>query len=194
MRNVMGRTSRIVLVGGKETGKTSILEKAIYANSTLDKTYIPTVEDTYVGIVETERGTKEKLRFYDTCGLDARTRTLPTHYHALADGYILVYSVCDNLSFQLLTDIKKDIDRNRDKKDVPIIVLGNKTDLATSSRAVEVSVAERWAATERLRLWEVNIHNRSLLLEPFMHLATRLNPQTNKTSFPQLSMGRKNKD
>lgn len=33
----MGRTSRIVVVGGKETGKTSILEKAIYANSTLDK-------------------------------------------------------------------------------------------------------------------------------------------------------------
>lgn len=82
--------------------------------------YAPTLEDTYVGIVETERGTREKLRFYDTGGLDARNRTLPQHYHAVADGYILVYSINDNISFQLLTDIKKDIDKNKDKKDVSI--------------------------------------------------------------------------
>lgn len=86
-----------------------------------------------MGIVETERGTKEKLRFYDTSGLDARTRTLPTHYHALADGYIMVYSVCDNLSFQLLTDIKKDIDRNKDKKDVSTLLLLRNRELIISN-------------------------------------------------------------
>ena len=80
--------------------------------------YTPTIEDTYVGLVETDRGTKEKLRFYDTAGLDVRNRFLPPHYHAVADGYIIVYSVTDNLSFQLLIDIKKDIDKNKDKKDV----------------------------------------------------------------------------
>lgn len=190
----MGRTSRVVVVGAKETGKTSILERAIFANSTIDKQYIPTVEDTYVGIVETERGTREKLRFYDTAGLDTRCRSLPPHYHALADGYIMVYSVSDNLSFQLLTDIKKDIDKNREKKDVPIIILGNKSDLAATNRAVDTATAERWAAAERLRLWEVNVQDRTLLLEPIMNLASRLNPQPSKTSFPQLTMGRKNKD
>lgn len=190
----MGRTSRVVVVGGKGTGKTSILERAIYANSLLDKPYVPTLEDTYVGIVETERGTREKLRFYDTAGLDARNRTLPQHYHSLADGYIVVYSISDNISFQLLTDIKKDIDKNKDKKDVPIIILGNKSDTAGNSRAVDVSIAERWAAQEKIRLWEVNVKERSLLLEPIMNLASRLNPPPSKTSFPQLTMGRKNKD
>lgn len=191
----MGRTSRVIVVGGKGTGKTSILERAIYANSMLDKQpYIPTLEDTYVGIVETERGTREKLRFYDTAGLDARNRTLPVHYHSLADGYIIVYSIADNISFQLLTDIKKDIDKNKDKKDVPIIILGNKSDTAEEERAVELNIAERWAAMERLRIWEVNVKDRSLLLEPIMNLASRLNPQPSKTSFPQLTMGRKNKD
>ncbi|XP_068248718.1 NF-kappa-B inhibitor-interacting Ras-like protein 2 isoform X2 [Palaemon carinicauda] len=190
----MGRTTRVIVVGGKGTGKTSILERAIYANSMLDKPYIPTLEDTYVGIVETERGTREKLRFYDTAGLDARNRTLPPHYHSLADGYIIVYSIADNISFQLLTDIKKDIDKNKDKKDVPIIILGNKSDTPEEERAVESSIAERWAAMERLRIWEVNVKDRSLLLEPIMSLASRLNPQPSKTSFPQLTMGRKNKD
>ncbi|ROT65563.1 NF-kappa-B inhibitor-interacting Ras-like protein 2 [Penaeus vannamei] len=190
----MGRTSRIVVVGAKGTGKTSILERAIYANPITNKQYAPTLEDTYVGIVETERGTREKLRFYDTGGLDARNRTLPQHYHAVADGYILVYSINDNISFQLLTDIKKDIDKNKDKKDVPIIILGNKSDLGEDNRVVDPGSAEKWAANERLRLWEVNVHNRNLLLEPIMNLASRLNPQPSKTSFPQLTMGRKNKD
>ncbi|MPC37626.1 NF-kappa-B inhibitor-interacting Ras-like protein 2 isoform X3 [Portunus trituberculatus] len=193
-RNVMGRTSRVVVAGARQCGKTSILEKAIYANSTAEKQYIPTVEDTYVGIVETERGTREKLRFYDTAGLDAQHRSLPQHYHALADGYVLVYSVTDSLSFQLLTDMKKDIDRHKEKKDVPIIILGNKSDLSGSSGAVDETTAERWAAGERLRVWQVNTVDRNLLLEPFMNLASRLNPQPNKTSFPQLHMGRKNKD
>ncbi|XP_063885002.1 NF-kappa-B inhibitor-interacting Ras-like protein 2 isoform X5 [Scylla paramamosain] len=193
-RNVMGRTSRVVVAGARQCGKTSILEKAIYANSTAEKQYIPTVEDTYVGIVETERGTREKLRFYDTAGLDAQHRNLPQHYHALADGYVLVYSVTDSLSFQLLTDMKKDIDRHKEKKDVPIIILGNKSDLAGSSGGVDEATAERWAAGERLRVWQVNTVDRNLLLEPFMNLASRLNPQPNKTSFPQLHMGRKNKD
>lgn len=36
-RHVMGRTSRVVVAGARQSGKTSILEKAIYANSTTDK-------------------------------------------------------------------------------------------------------------------------------------------------------------
>ncbi|XP_063885033.1 NF-kappa-B inhibitor-interacting Ras-like protein 1 isoform X2 [Scylla paramamosain] len=103
-------------------------------------------------------------------------------------------SVTDSLSFQLLTDMKKDIDRHKEKKDVPIIILGNKSDLAGSSGGVDEATAERWAAGERLRVWQVNTVDRNLLLEPFMNLASRLNPQPNKTSFPQLHMGRKNKD
>ena len=58
------------------------------------------------------------MRFYDTGGIEVRNRTLPSHYHSSADAYILVYSVTDKLSFQLLPDIKKDIEKNRDKKDV----------------------------------------------------------------------------
>ena len=77
---------------------------------------------------------------------------------------------------------------------VPIIILGNKSDLAEGGRAVDVNTAERWAANERLRLWEVNVKNRSLLLEPIINLASRLNPLPSKTSFPQLSMGRKSKE
>ena len=82
--------------------------------------YVPTIEDIFVGYVESEKGYKEKLCFYDMAGIDIRNRSIPQHYHSIADAYILVYSVTDNLSFQMLVDLKKNIERNKEKKDVSL--------------------------------------------------------------------------
>ena len=78
---------------------------------------MPTIEDIYVCSVETDKGSKEKLRFYDTAGYEpASPKALSSHYHSLADAYMLVYSVKDMISLQTVIGLKKDIDRN--KKDV----------------------------------------------------------------------------
>ena len=80
---------------------------------------MPTLEDIYVCCVETDKGGKEKLRFYDTAGIEARSpKALSSHHHSLADAYMLVYSVKDMTSLQTVMDLKKDIDKNKDKKDV----------------------------------------------------------------------------
>lgn len=78
----------------------------------------PTIEDIYVAHVETERGTREKVRFYDTAGLDPNNPELPRHYLVLADGYVLVYDTDRPESFNFVITLKKDIDKNRDKKEV----------------------------------------------------------------------------
>ena len=51
--------------------------------------------------------------------------------------------------------LKKDIDRNREKKDAMIIVLGNKLDLV-EERQVDYSQASAWANKERVRLFEAS--------------------------------------
>lgn len=80
---------------------------------------MPTLEDTYVCTVETDRGSKEKLRFYDTAGIDVRSpRSLSSMLHAIADAYMLVYSTQDMASLQAVMDLKKDVDKNKEKKDV----------------------------------------------------------------------------
>lgn len=89
--------------------------------------------------------------------------------------------------------LKRDIDRNREKKDAPLIVLGNKLDLV-EERQVDYSQASAWAAKERVKLFEVSVFDQQTLVEPFVHLASRLNPPPPKSAFPQLSMGRKIKD
>ena len=72
-----------------------------------------TIEDIYVAYVDTDRGTRESIRFIDTEGLDADASTFASpspsaggpreiarHWHSIADGFVVVYSVDDERSFQ----------------------------------------------------------------------------------------------
>ena len=89
--------------------------------------------------------------------------------------------------------LKKEVDRNREKKDAVVIILGNKLDLV-EERQVDFSQASNWAAKEKVRLFEVSVFDNQTLIEPFVYLSSRLNPVQQKSSFPQLSMGRKTKE
>jgi NF-kappa-B inhibitor-interacting Ras-like protein len=62
------------------------------------------------------------LRFYDTAGLDGgrEQNQLARQYLGLTDGYVLIYDPDRPESLDALVMVKKDIDRNRDKKEVLI--------------------------------------------------------------------------
>ncbi|XP_035229292.1 NF-kappa-B inhibitor-interacting Ras-like protein 2 [Stegodyphus dumicola] len=64
--SVPGKTSKVLICGYRSSGKTSILEQLIYGNFPCNA--YPTIEDIYCALVNTDRGLKEKLRFYDTAG------------------------------------------------------------------------------------------------------------------------------
>ncbi|XP_062071245.1 NF-kappa-B inhibitor-interacting Ras-like protein 1 isoform X2 [Lepus europaeus] len=148
-----------------------------------------TMEDVYMASVETDRGVKEQLHLYDTRGLQEGVE-LPKHYFSFADGFVLVYSVNNLESFQRVELLKKEIDKFKDKKEVAIVVLGNKTDLS-EQRQVDAEVAQQWARSEKVRLWEVTATDRRTLIEPFMLLASKLSQPQSKSGFPL--PGRKNK-
>ncbi|KAM3929284.1 NF-kappa-B inhibitor-interacting Ras-like protein 1 [Leptodactylus fuscus] len=185
----MGRGSRVIVCGLAGVGKTGILEQALYGNHTIGQESFETLEDVYIASVETERGVKEQLRLYDTQGLQEDTE-LPTHYFSVADGFILVYSVDSLESFRKVEQLKRDIDRFRDKKEMVIVVLGNKVDLAVH-RQVDTEMALHWARGEKVKLWEVSVTDRQTLVEPFTFLASKFNQLQSKSSFPL--PGRKSK-
>ncbi|KAG9476160.1 hypothetical protein GDO78_002967 [Eleutherodactylus coqui] len=185
----MGKGSRVVVCGLGAVGKTAILEQVIYGNHIVGQEHIETLEDVYIASVETERGVKEQLRIYDTQGLQEGTE-LPRHYFSVADGFILVYSVDSLESFRKVEMLKRDVDRFRDKKEMAIIVLGNKVDRA-EYRQVETEMALQWARGEKVKLWEVSVADRKTLIEPFTLLASKLNQLQSKSPFPL--PGRKSK-
>ncbi|KAM4705388.1 NF-kappa-B inhibitor-interacting Ras-like protein 1 [Rhinophrynus dorsalis] len=178
----MGKGSRVVVCGLAAVGKTAIIEQMLYGSHAVGQETVETLEDIYIAVVETERGVKEQLRLYDTQGLQDDTE-LPKHYFSFADGFILVYSVTSLDSFRRVELLKKEVDRFRDKKEVVIIILGNKTDL-TEDRKVDTEMAQHWAKSERVKLWEVSVTDRRTLTEPFTQLASKLYQLQSKSSFP----------
>ncbi|XP_024600702.1 NF-kappa-B inhibitor-interacting Ras-like protein 2 isoform X1 [Neophocaena asiaeorientalis asiaeorientalis] len=167
----------------RQEGKTSA-SRCVQQGSEM----IETQEDIYVGSIETDRGVREQVRFYDTRGLRDGAE-LPRHCFSCTDGYVLVYSTDSRESFQRVELLKKEIDKSKDKKEVTIVVLGNKCDLQ-EQRRVDPDVAQHWAKSEKVKLWEVSVADRRSLLEPFVYLASRMTQPQSKSAFP---LSRKNK-
>lgn len=155
--------------------------------------------------VDTGRGCRETLRIYDSAGLNLdRNDELPRHYLYFPDGYVLVYDPTDPKSLDMLAGIKHDIDKNKEKKEVPIIVLANmrskrKDNHPPSSPTQQqahmnqadpvqliLNRANVWCSDKRLQHYTVNAMERPSLYEPFINLCARLHPPQTKSTFPQL--------
>uniref|UniRef100_A0A8C0GTF2 GTP-binding protein n=1 Tax=Chelonoidis abingdonii TaxID=106734 RepID=A0A8C0GTF2_CHEAB len=64
---------------------------------------------------------------------------LQNHCMKMGDAYIIVYSVTDKVSFEKASELRIQLRRARQTEDIPIILVGNKSDLV---RSREVSVDE----------------------------------------------------
>ncbi|XP_073814098.1 NFKB inhibitor interacting Ras like 1 [Musca autumnalis] len=199
----IGKVSKVLVCGAKGVGKTALLEQLIYGNITLESEMHPTLEDIYVASVDTGRGgPRETLRIYDSAGLRSREQ-LPRHYLFFPDGYVLVYDPTDPQSLDMVGEIKVDIDKNKEKKEVPIIVLANmrskrkdtppsptqpaqaQNNLADPVESI-LKRANDWCSRERIKHYTVNAMERPSLYEPFINLCARLHPPQTKSTFPQL--------
>ncbi|XP_014215482.1 NF-kappa-B inhibitor-interacting Ras-like protein [Copidosoma floridanum] len=194
----MGKTVKIVVCGMKSVGKTALLEQLVHGNITAKTEMHPTIEDTYAAYIESDKGSKEKIRFYDTAGLEPlqnimSNQQLARHYLGFADGFLLVYDTAKPESLDVLIPLKKDIEKNKEKKDITVLVIGNKTKLNAEHQLLENTVvkASNWCAREKLKHFEVNAMDRSTLFEAFVYLSSNINPPQTKSTFPQLSIGRK---
>ena len=96
---------------------------------------------------------------------------LPKHLFPFAEGFILVFSLDDENSFQVVDVIRKEVENYKDNKnkDLVIVVLGNKSDIHSSKRQVETVQALNWAAREQVKYFEVSALDRTSLFEPFVY-------------------------
>ncbi|XP_078335112.1 NF-kappa-B inhibitor-interacting Ras-like protein 1 isoform X14 [Crassostrea virginica] len=169
----MGKISKLLVCGHVGVGKTAAIEQLIYGNHTVGTPMFPTIEDIYSAMIETDRGVKEKVIIYDTGLLDESKSELPRHYFSFPDGFVLFYDITNMESFQKLDKIKKDIDRYKDKREVHIAVIGNKTDLQTG-REVDKERATVWAQREKVKLFEGTVSQRKTIIDPFVWITSRI--------------------
>lgn len=188
---------KIFIFGAPRVGKTSLIQQLLFGpiiNSTEISSFrtppLPTIEDVYFATLDTaqlyhlnqadqpkaahHQIREDRLLFFDIAGIKPNIdiEALRT-YISYADEFVLVYSIDDRSTFNLVDTIKKLIDQNRGKRDHPIVVLGNKVD-RDSQRQVDFDEALVWAKRENSKLFEVTSFERLTLSDFTRYLSTQL--------------------
>ncbi|XP_029646930.1 GTP-binding protein Rheb homolog [Octopus sinensis] len=154
------RQRRIAMMGYRSVGKTSLVLR--FVTSKFDDTYDPTIENTYTKNV-TVSGQVYQLEVIDTAGQDEYSVT-PNDYYMNVDGYILVYSITSQRSLDIIKLIYNKISDMKGRIWVPIVLVGNKTDLE-EDRAVTMEDGKKLADE-----WEI----------PFLEVSAKTDEVTTK--------------
>jgi len=89
--------------------------------------YDPTIEDSYRKQVEVD-GEQYMLEILDTAGTEQFT-AMRDLYMKNGQGFVLVYSIVAQSTFNDLSDLRDQILRVKDCESVPLVLVGNKCDL-----------------------------------------------------------------
>nr|XP_042698542.1 GTP-binding protein REM 1 isoform X3 [Chrysemys picta bellii] len=140
---------RVVLLGDPGVGKTSLVN--LFAG--IQERDLPEQpgEDAYERTLSVD-GEETTLLVMDTWETERRPQEeenrFRNHCMQVGNAYVIVYSVTDRVSFESASELRIQLRRTRQAENIPIILVGNKTDLV---RCREVSVEEStaWLCRER---------------------------------------------
>uniref|UniRef100_A0A2P2HVY9 small monomeric GTPase n=1 Tax=Hirondellea gigas TaxID=1518452 RepID=A0A2P2HVY9_9CRUS len=119
------REYKIVVLGSGGVGKSALTVQ--FVQGIFVEKYDPTIEDSYRKQVEVD-GQQCMLEILDTAGTEQFT-AMRDLYMKNGQGFVLVYSITAQSTFNDLTDLREQILRVKDTDDVPMILVGNKCDL-----------------------------------------------------------------
>ncbi|XP_071153089.1 uncharacterized protein [Mytilus edulis] len=137
---------QMACLGTGGVGKTSIIKQYLYGNHSQE--YSMTVEDTFIQNYNIN-GNNKRIDFIDTAG-HFFFPAMQQIYISRAVGFILVYSISDSRSFEVIKIIWEQIKSARkDILSIPCVIVGNKVDIE-NKREVEAFDALEWAYNENL--------------------------------------------
>ncbi|EDV92164.1 GH24764 [Drosophila grimshawi] len=116
---------KIVVMGAAKVGKTSIITQFLY--NTFTTKYKRTIEEMHQGNFSIA-GVSLTLDILDTAG-SYEFPAMRALSISSADAFILVYDVTDAATFEEVRAIRDQIHETKATTAVPIVVVGNKTDL-----------------------------------------------------------------
>lgn len=120
------REYKVVVLGSGGVGKSALTVK--FVSGTFMEKYDPTIEDFYRKEIEVD-GAPSVLEILDTAGTEqfASMRDL---YIKNGQGFVIVYSITSIQTFQDIKTMKEQIVRVKGTDKVPILLVGNKSDLS----------------------------------------------------------------
>ncbi|XP_060133366.1 GTP-binding protein REM 1 isoform X1 [Zootoca vivipara] len=121
---------RVVLLGDPGVGKTSLM----YLFAGVQDKDLPEQqrEDTYERTLSVD-GEETTLMVIDTWEAEKRAPEEDNWFHnycmQVGNAYVIVYSITDRGSFESASELRIQLRRTRQAENIPIILVGNKTDL-----------------------------------------------------------------
>eukprot|EP01080_Neovahlkampfia_damariscottae_P010515 gene10515-3037_t len=116
---------KLVLVGARGVGKSSLA--TVFSDSRFDEQYVPTIENCYQRKIKV-KGLEFQTQIVDTAGQD-QFSIFQTQYAVGIEGYVLVYSITNRSSFDLIPTLNDKILNITGNDTVPRIIVANKNDL-----------------------------------------------------------------
>lgn len=136
---------RIAVLGFRSVGKSSLTIQ--FVDGQFVDSYEPTIENTFNKNLKL-RGQEYQLTLVDTAGQDEYS-IFPTQYSMDIHGYVLVYSITDPRSLEVVQIIYDKLLDMTGKVNVPIVLVGNKKDLQTERKISQEQgkkLADSWKA------------------------------------------------
>jgi len=164
---------KLVVLGSGGVGKSALTVQ--FVQGIFVEKYDPTIEDSYRKQVEAD-GQQCMLEILDTAGTEQFT-AMRDLYMKNGQGFVLVYSITSQSSFDDLAELREQILRVKDTDDVPMILVGNKCDLE-DDRTVATNTAVDLARSWGCKMMETSAKQKINVEQMFFDLVKLINEST----------------
>ncbi|KAB7507217.1 UNVERIFIED_CONTAM: hypothetical protein RMT77_013406 [Armadillidium vulgare] len=180
------REYKIVVLGIGGVGKSALTVQ--FVQGIFVEKYDPTIEDSYRKQVDVD-GQQCMLEILDTAGTEQFT-AMRDLYMKNGQGFVLVYSITSQSTFNDLQDLREQILRVKDTDDVPMILVGNKCDLE-DERVVGKDQGASLAKTFQCSFLESSAKAKINVNEIFIDLVRQINRKAPKDKGKEKKSGGK---
>lgn len=163
------KSRKIALMGYRAVGKSSLAIQ--FVQGQFVDAYDPTIENTFKKTFRI-RGQDYELELVDTAGQDEFT-IFPDQYSVDVHGYVLVYSIDSNKSFEICQIIHEKLIDLLGNPRVPIVLVGNKNDLHME-RKVTHDDGRRLAEQMRAVFLETSAKENQCVVEIFQKVIAEI--------------------
>ncbi|XP_076468681.1 ras-related protein Rap1-like [Babylonia areolata] len=167
------REYKLVVLGSGGVGKSALTVQ--FVQGIFVEKYDPTIEDSYRKQVEVD-GQQCMLEILDTAGTEQFT-AMRDLYMKNGQGFLLVYSITAQSTFNDLQELREQILRVKDTDDVPMLLVGNKCDLE-DERVVGKDQGQNLARHFNCAFLETSAKARVNVSEIFMDLVRQINKKS----------------
>tara|TARA_B100001758_G_scaffold226027_1_gene218461 strand:- start:360 stop:1022 length:663 start_codon:yes stop_codon:yes gene_type:complete len=172
---------KLILLGDPGTGKSSLLHRFV------DNSFIKDHETT-IGVdfqaktVSSSSGNILRLHVWDTAGQE-HFRSIVSAYYRCVAAALVIFDVANRESFTNVDHWLKEIrEKNDTLTNLPIIILGNKTDI--EERKVTFEEANNYAKKNNVRYSDISVKNNIGIDEAILRIIDDVDDVFIKTNVP----------